>query len=91
MTTSTLSIRVATLQKDKLGKLAKSTGRSRSFLAADAIREYLDVQDWHVNGIKQAIASLDEHGGINHEDVRAWVASWGQDAMLPPAPRAKKA
>lgn len=91
MTTSTLSIRVDTQQKKRLGKLAESTGRSRSFLAADAIREYLEVQDWHVSGIKKAIKSLDENGGVAHEDVRAWVATWGDDGILPLAPRAKKA
>jgi RHH-type transcriptional regulator, rel operon repressor / antitoxin RelB len=34
--------------KKRFDKLAKSTGRSRSFLAAEAIREYLDVNEWQV-------------------------------------------
>jgi len=32
-------------------KLAKSTGRSRSFLAAEAISAYLDTNEWQVAGI----------------------------------------
>ena len=35
-------------EKEKLEALAKATGRSRSDLAADALRAYLDVQEWQV-------------------------------------------
>jgi predicted transcriptional regulator len=57
--------------------LAKSTGRSRSFLAAEAINEYLEVNEWQVTGIKRAIASHDRGEGIPHCFVKDWVASWG--------------
>jgi predicted transcriptional regulator len=40
-----------------LQQLAKSTGRSRAFLAAQAIEEYLDINEWQVAGILGAIAS----------------------------------
>jgi predicted transcriptional regulator len=58
-----------------LEKLAKSTGRSRSFLAAEALSEYLDVNEWQVAGVKKAIAALDRGEGIPHEQVKAWVNS----------------
>jgi predicted transcriptional regulator len=57
-------------------KLAERTGRSRSFLAAEAISEYLDINEWQVAGINQAIASLDRGKGIAHESVKEWVGSW---------------
>src|SRR5947199_338170 len=63
--------------KKRLEKLAKSTGRSRSFLAAEALREYLDVNEWQVAGIRRAIGSLDRGGGVSHEQVESWVNSWG--------------
>jgi RHH-type rel operon transcriptional repressor/antitoxin RelB len=66
--------------------LAKSTGRTRSFLAAEAINEYLDVNEWPVAGIKRAIASLDRGEGIPHDEVKDWVASWGS-AKEKPAPK----
>jgi RHH-type transcriptional regulator, rel operon repressor / antitoxin RelB len=37
MTTTTFSVRVGRSTKHRLEKLAKSTGRTRSFLAAEAI------------------------------------------------------
>ena len=59
MTTTTFTVRVSSTAKKRLERLAKSTGRSRSFLAAEAINEYLDVNEWQVAGIRRAIASVD--------------------------------
>jgi RHH-type rel operon transcriptional repressor/antitoxin RelB len=43
MNTDTVSVRLARSTKARLQQLAKSTGRSRAFLAAQAIEEYLDI------------------------------------------------
>jgi RHH-type transcriptional regulator, rel operon repressor / antitoxin RelB len=43
MSSTTVSVRIDAVIKKRLQKLAKSTGRSRSFLAAEAINEYLDL------------------------------------------------
>lgn len=83
MPSSTFTVRVDSTAKKRLEKLAKSTGRSRSFLAAEAISEYLDVNEWQVSGIKQAIASLDRGGAVSHEQVEEWVESWGSDKERP--------
>ena len=77
MGSTTFTVRVDSVAKKRLEKLAKSTGRSRSFLAAEAINEYLDVNEWQVAGIKRAIAPLDRGEGIPHERVEDWVTSWG--------------
>ena len=78
MNTDTFSVRVDRSTKKRLEKLAKSTGRSRSFLAAEAINGYLEVNEWQVTGIKRALASLDRGEGISHDLVKDWVASWGR-------------
>jgi RHH-type transcriptional regulator, rel operon repressor / antitoxin RelB len=83
MRSTTFTVRVDTVVKKRLERLAKSTGRSRSFLAAEAISEYLDVNEWQVAGIKRAIASLDRGEGVAHEAVKDWVASWGSDHEKP--------
>ena len=46
MSSTTVSVRIDPVIKKRLEKLAKSTGRSRSFLAAEAINEYLDLNEW---------------------------------------------
>lgn len=88
MSSSTFTVRVDTAAKKRLEKLAKNTGRSRSFLAAEAIKEYLDVNEWQVAGIKAAIESADRGEFIPNDQVKAWVNSWDSDNELPmPAKR----
>jgi len=87
MSSTTFTVRVDADVKKRLERLARSTGRSRSFLAAAAINEYLEINEWQVTGVKRAIASLDRGEGISHDSVKDWVASWGS-AHERPAPKA---
>jgi RHH-type transcriptional regulator, rel operon repressor / antitoxin RelB len=83
MRSTTFTVRVDAAAKKRLERLAKDTGRSRSFLAAEAINDYLDVNEWQVAGIKRAVASLDRGDGIPHERVKDWVESWGSSKERP--------
>ena len=85
MSFATFTVRVDSGVKKRLERLAKSTGRSRSFLAAEAINEYLEVNEWQMDGIQRAIASLDRGEGIPHDSVKDWIASWGSgnDKLAP--------
>ena len=88
MSSTTFTVRVEPAVKRRLERLAKSTGRSRSFLAAEALTEYLDVNEWQVERIKQAIESLDRGEGVAHDEVKRLVRSWrGKEA--PRLPRRK--
>jgi predicted transcriptional regulator len=86
MSSTTFTVRVDTKVKNRLERLAKSTGRSRSFLAAEAINEYLEVNEWQVSGVRRAIASLNRGEGVPQQVVKEWVASWGS-AKEKPVPR----
>jgi predicted transcriptional regulator len=81
--TATLSVRVEGSIKRRLQRLAKDTGRSGAFLAAQAIHEYLDVNEWQAGRIKQAIASIDAGKGIPHSLVKEWIGSWGSSYERP--------
>lgn len=87
MTTATLTVQLSEVDKERLEALAEATGRSESLLAAEAVSEYLALQEWQVSAIDAGIASLDGEGGIAHEAVREWIESWGTDNELdPPKP-----
>ena len=73
MSSTTVSIRIDLVIKKRLEKLAKITGGSRSSLAAEAISDYVDLNEWQVAGIQKAVASLDRGEGIPHERVKEWV------------------
>jgi RHH-type transcriptional regulator, rel operon repressor / antitoxin RelB len=77
MASTTFTVRVDSAIKKRLEKLAKNTGRSRSFLAAEAIGDYVDVNEWQIDGIKSAMASMDSGEGIAHDQVAQWVRAWG--------------
>jgi len=90
MASTTFTVRVESDVKKRLEKLARSTGRTRSFLAAQALNEYLDLNEWQVAGVKRAIISLDRGEGVAHDDVKDWVNSWGRKRERPAPKRAAK-
>ena len=59
MESAVLTLRVDTKIKSKLDKLSEATKRSKSFLAAEAIERYLEVEAWQIKEIKQAIKEAD--------------------------------
>jgi predicted transcriptional regulator len=90
MPSATFTVRVDSAVKKRLEKLAKSTGRSRSFIAAEAIGSYLDVNEWQVAGIKRAIESMDRGEGVPHERVKKWITSWGSKNELSVPKRSRR-
>jgi RHH-type rel operon transcriptional repressor/antitoxin RelB len=71
----TLSVRLSPEIKDKLEKMARATARTKSFLVADAIQQYLSVNEWQIQAIQEGIQQADEGQLISHEEVvRAWEA-----------------
>ena len=50
-----LTLRLDDKLRGRLDKLARSTKRSRSFLAAEAIREYVALNDWQIEEIQKGI------------------------------------
>jgi len=90
MASATFTVRVDSAVKKRLETLAKSTGRSRSFIAAEAIGAYLDVNEWQVAGIKRAIDSMNRGEGIPHERVKEWIDSWGSQKELAVPKRSRR-
>ena len=58
--------------KEQLDDLASATHRSKSYLAGEAIRQYLDLELWQVGEIKQALSEADS-GAFAAEDQVAAV------------------
>ena len=81
--TISLTVQIERAAKERLDRLARETGRSRSVLAGQAISAFLDIDEWQVEGIKAGLASLDRGAGIEQEDVERWVASWDTEDELP--------
>jgi RHH-type transcriptional regulator, rel operon repressor / antitoxin RelB len=82
--TATFSIRLKGDTKKRLAKLAKASGRSSNFLIADAVEAYIADQERLHAEILQADRQLKRGHYIKHDDMKAWLLSWGTDKELPP-------
>ncbi len=76
--TTTITVRLASEVKDKLDKLARSTRRSRSFLAAEAIEDYLALNAWQVAEIEAAVAEADAGDFADESEVAATFSKWSR-------------
>ena len=78
----TMTIRIDADTKRRLKKLATATTRTKSFLAAEAIRVYLDMNEWQIQETQAALQEADAAAPtefIPHEKVQAWLQSWGTE------------
>lgn len=74
MTTSTtMTIRLDPRLKEKLGRLADGTRRSRSFLAAEAVETYVDRELAIIEGIERGLADVEARRTVSHEDAMVTV------------------
>jgi RHH-type rel operon transcriptional repressor/antitoxin RelB len=67
-----------------LDALSKQSKRSKSFLAAEAIAAYVELEEWQLGEIRAGIADLDERREVSHERVVKWLASWGSPGETRP-------
>jgi len=81
---ATLSIRLKPETKKRLAKLARLSGRSSNFLISDAVESYVADQERMLAEIRQAEREVRSGHYVRHEDMKAWLLSWGTDRELPP-------
>jgi predicted transcriptional regulator len=78
-----INLRIEPSIKDRLEKLAKATRRSKSFLIGNALEVYLDVNEWQIKGIIEAIQEADSPTAewVGHEDLKTrWETKRAQVA-----------
>jgi predicted transcriptional regulator len=75
-----VSTRVSPDLAERLAALAQTTHRSKSFLAAQAIEEFLNVQEWQVEAIKEGLAAADRGDLKSHAQAIAILNTWGRNA-----------
>ena len=71
MASTTLTVRLPSALKDRLGKLAEQTRRTKSFLAGEAIARYVGRELEIVAGIERGLDDMKAGRVVPHEDVVA--------------------
>ncbi|MDO8864066.1 CopG family ribbon-helix-helix protein [Haliea sp. E1-2-M8] len=74
---STMTIRLDDDLKQQLEQLAAATQRSKSFLAAEAIREFIELNEWQVQEIQQALKEADAGDFASAAEIKKTFAKWG--------------
>ena len=64
---TTMTIRLSSEVKDKLGRLAQGTRRSRSFLASEAVEAYVARELEIIDGIQRGLADVADGRVVSHD------------------------
>lgn len=76
MDTAVLTLRLPVEVKQQLDQLAEVTHRSKSWLAGEAIRKYLDLEAWQIGEISKALAEADAGDFATDDEVSAVTAKY---------------
>ena len=77
---TTMTIRLEPELKHRLDRLAEATHRSKSFLAAEALRDFVELNEWQIAEIKAALKEADEGDFASNQDVQSTFNKWSVDA-----------
>lgn len=77
---SVMSLRLPDEMAETLSVLAKATGRSKSFLAVDALREYLAREAWQIEEIQKALHEADAGDFASPDEVKKVAEKWTNNA-----------
>ncbi|MCF6254795.1 MAG: CopG family ribbon-helix-helix protein [Gammaproteobacteria bacterium] len=77
---TTMTIRLEPELKSRLDRLAADTQRSKSFLASEAVREFIELNEWQIQEINAALKEADEGDFASPEEKATAFNKWGVDA-----------
>ena len=78
--TTTMTIRLDPELKQQLDMLAEATNRSKSFLAVEALRDFVEINQWQIQEITDALKEADDGKFASNEEVNKVFSKWSVDA-----------
>jgi predicted transcriptional regulator len=80
---SPISVRLDADLNDRVTAIAAALDRSKSWVIEQAVADFVAVQEWQLAAIDEGIKAADTGQVVAHEEVVAWVRSWGSPDELP--------
>lgn len=77
---ASMSLRLPDELAKQLNSLAEATGRTKSFLAVQAINDFVAREAWQIAEIQKAMAEADAGDFATDEEMRELDAKWGYHA-----------
>lgn len=81
--TTSVSVRMESALNERVAAVAAALDRPKSWAIEQAVRDFVEVQEWQLAAIDEGIKAADEGRVVPHEEVVAWVRSWGRADELP--------
>ena len=75
-----MTIRLEPDVKKRLDRLAAATDRSKSFLAAEAVRAYVENNEWQIEEIRAALEEANAEDFATDKDVAKLARKWKVNA-----------
>lgn len=70
---ASITVRVKPATRKRLDAIARATRRTKSFVIEEALEQYLEVNEWQIKGIQEALLEADapDADWVDHEEVAA--------------------
>jgi RHH-type transcriptional regulator, rel operon repressor / antitoxin RelB len=75
-----ITIRVDRKTRTRLEKLAKAMERTKSYVAAEAIRTYVELNEWQITEIRVALKEADAGDFATEKELQAVMKKWSRRA-----------
>lgn len=72
-----MSVRLSEDLSEQLEALAKATGRTKSFLAGQAIRDFINREAWQIAETQQAIIEADQGDFVSDDEMETRFKKMG--------------
>ena len=72
---ASITVRVKPATRKRLEAIARATRRTKSFVIEEALEQFLDVNEWQIKGIQDALteAEAPDADWVDHDEVLARV------------------
>lgn len=71
MSLKATSVRLDDETLKRVGQMAEAMDRPRAWLMAEAIKQYVEREEWFIREVEQGVKAADEGRLMDHADVKA--------------------
>lgn len=70
-----ISVRLDDETLNRVGKMAKAINRPRAWVMAEAVKQYVEREEWFIREVEKGLAAAEQGQLTDHDDIAAqWEA-----------------